>query len=148
MALILEDLPTTIIATANNNLSLYFLYWRKVLTRDDTDRYIMPDERLVQFLKNGKDWERKATSIAGVFLLRLPTFKGRSASIAIEINPVDASGSVTKKRGIVVRSAPELDEISRLLSNPKLAEMAKMIDEVNPAEVKSTPKGSLDVFEI
>ena len=108
----------------------------------------MPDERLVQFLRNGKDWERKATSIAGVFLLRLPTFKGRSASIAIEINPVDASGSVTKKRGIVVRSALELDEISRLLSNPKLAEMAKMIDEVNPAEVKSAPKGSLDVFEI
>jgi hypothetical protein len=108
----------------------------------------MADERLVQFLKNGKDWERKATNIAGVFLLRLPTFKGRSASIAIEINPVDSSGSVTKKRGIVVRSAPELDEITRLLTDPKIAEIAKMIDEVNPTEVKSASKGSLDIFEI
>ena len=108
----------------------------------------MADERLVQFLKNGKDWERKATNIAGVFLLRLPTFKGRSASIAIEVNPVDASGSVTKKRGIVVRSAPELDEITRLLTDPKIAEMAKMIDDVNPTEVKSSSKGSLDIFEI
>ena len=108
----------------------------------------MVDERLVQFIKNAKDWERKATSIAGVFLLKLPSFRGRSASIAIEVNPVDASGSVTKKRGIVVRSSAELDEISRLLTNPKLSEMAKMIDEVNPAEVKSASKGSLDVFEI
>jgi hypothetical protein len=108
----------------------------------------MVDERLVQFLKNAKDWERKATSIAGVFLLKLPSFRGRSASIAIEVNPVDASGSVTKKRGIVVRSSAELDEISRLLTNPKLSEMAKMIDEVNPAEVKSASKGSVDVFEI
>ena len=108
----------------------------------------MADERLVQFLNNGKDWERKATNIAGVFLLRLPTFKGRSASISIEINPVDASGSVTKKRGIVVRSAPELDEMTRLLTDPKIVEMAKMIDEVNPTEVKSASKGSLDIFEI
>jgi hypothetical protein len=108
----------------------------------------MADERLVQFLNNGKDWERKATNIPGVFLLRLPTFKGRSASIAIEINPVDASGSVTKKRGIVVRSAPELDEMTRLLTDPKIVEMAKMIDEVNPTEVKSASKGSLDIFEI
>jgi hypothetical protein len=30
------------------------------------------DQRLTQFLKEGKDWERKATSIPGIFLLRLP----------------------------------------------------------------------------
>jgi hypothetical protein len=129
----------------------FSIYSPKVLTRRmyrQINRDIMADERLVQFLKNGKDWERKATNIAGVFLLRLPTFKGRSASIAIEINPVDASGSVTKKRGIVIRSAPELDEISRLLTDPKIAEIAKMIDAVNPTEVKSASRKSLDVFEI
>ena len=62
------------------------------------------DERLLQFLKEGKDWERKATSIAGVFLLKMPTFKGRPASLAVEINPVDSSGLTSKKRGVVVRS--------------------------------------------
>jgi hypothetical protein len=30
------------------------------------------DERLVRFLKEGKDWERKPTSISGIFLLKLP----------------------------------------------------------------------------
>jgi len=31
-------------------------------------------------------------------LLKLPSSKSRQAYIAIEINPVDASGAVTKKR--------------------------------------------------
>jgi hypothetical protein len=30
------------------------------------------NERLLQFLKEGKDWERKTTNIHGVFLLKLP----------------------------------------------------------------------------
>jgi hypothetical protein len=38
----------------------------------------------------------------GVFLFRLPASKGRPASLAIEINPVDTYGSITKKRGIVI----------------------------------------------
>ena len=41
------------------------------------------DERLTQFLKEGKDWERKPTTIAGVFLFKLPEYRGRPASIAI-----------------------------------------------------------------
>jgi hypothetical protein len=106
-----------------------------------------PDERLAQFLKNGKDWERKATSVPGVFLIKLPQFKGRAPSLAIEVNPVDASGAVTKKRGIVIRSAPELEEITKLLINPKLEQLARSIDEVNP-ERKPAVKAGEDVFEI
>ena len=45
------------------------------------------------------------------------------ASLAIEINPID--GSITKKRGVVIRSSSELDEISRLLSHPKVDELSK-----------------------
>ena len=32
-------------------------------------------ERLTQFLKDSSDWERKSTSIQGVFLLKLPSLK-------------------------------------------------------------------------
>jgi hypothetical protein len=32
----------------------------------------------------------------------------------------------------VLRSSSELDEISRLLSHPKVGELSKMIDAVNP----------------
>jgi hypothetical protein len=107
------------------------------------------NERLRQFLNDGGNWERKATNIPGAFLFRLPASKGRPASLAVEINPIDTYGSVTKKRGIVIRSASELDEISRLLSHSKISELSKKIDEVNPKRESSTPeKDGSDIFEI
>ena len=106
------------------------------------------NERLRQFLNDGGNWERKATNIPGAFLFRLPASKGRPASLAIEINPVDAYGSVTKKRGIVIRSNSELDEISRLLSHPKVDELSNKIDAVNPKREDITGKGGPDIFEI
>jgi hypothetical protein len=105
------------------------------------------DERLLEFLKEGTDWERKLTSIPGVFLLKLPPFKGKPATIAIEINPVDSTGSPTKKRGIVLRSEAEIAEINKLVSNPKLSQLAKSIDEVNPQRKRpGTDQG--EIFEI
>jgi hypothetical protein len=65
------------------------------------------EERLVSFLKDARDWERRATSIPGVFLLKLPSSRTREAAVAIEINPVDATGAATKKGSIVIRSASE-----------------------------------------
>jgi hypothetical protein len=106
------------------------------------------DQRLTHFLNEGKDWEKKATSIPGIFLLRLPRLKSAAPSLAIEINPVGESGSPTKKRGVVIKSSSELEEIIKLLSNPRLSQLAKSIDEVNP-ELRGprTTKHS-DVFEI
>jgi len=106
------------------------------------------NERLKQFLNDGGNWERKATNIAGVYLFRSPASKGRPASLAIEINPVDTYGSITKKRGVVIRSASELDEISRLLSHPKVGELSKKIDAVNPKREAITSKGGPGIFEI
>ena len=57
-------------------------------------------------------------------------------------------GSITKKRGVVIRSGSELDEISRLLSHPKVGELSKKIDEVNPKREATTGKGGRDIFEI
>jgi hypothetical protein len=108
----------------------------------------MVDERLTQFLSQGNDWERKVTSIPGVFLLKLPTFKSRPESIVIEVNPVDPSGSPTKKRGIIIRSSSELEQIRNILTNVKLEQLAKSIDEVNPEVKTSTAKDSSDVFQI
>ena len=108
----------------------------------------MSDQRLSQFLNESKPWEKKVTNILGVILLKLPTFKNTPPSIAIEINPVNAtSGSTTKKRGIIIGAASELEEFSRLLSNPKVSQLAKMLEEVNP-ERKTTATTSSDIFEI
>jgi hypothetical protein len=108
------------------------------------------NERLRQFLNDGGNWEWKATNIPSVFLLRLPASKGRPATLVIEINPIDRFGSFSKKRGVVIRSSLELDEISLLLSHQKVGELSKKIDEVNPKSEATTltGKGGRDILEI
>ena len=58
------------------------------------------------------------------------------------------NGSITKKRGVVIRSASELDEVSRLLSHPKVGELSKKIDAANPKREATTSKGGPEIFEI
>ena len=107
------------------------------------------DGRLRQFLNEGQAWEKKVTNIPGVSLLKLPTFKGTSPSLAIEVSPLNPAGSPTKRRGVIIRSSSELEEINRLLSNPKVTQLAKSIDEVNPSRESASAKdGANDIFEI
>ena len=83
-----------------------------------------------------------------ILILVKEASKGRSASLAIEINPVDTYGAITKKRGVVIRSASKLDEVSRLLSHPKVDELSKKIDEVNPKREATSEKGAHDISEV
>lgn len=103
----------------------------------------MVDERLTEFLSKGENWERKP----GLFLLKLPALRNRPASIVIEVNPVDTSGSPTKKRGIIIKSNLELVQIRDILTNVKLEQLTKSVEEVNP-EVKTVSKSASDIFEI
>lgn len=110
-------------------------------------------ERLSQFLKESADGERKTTSVPGIFLLKHPNSKTgiRKEALAIEINPINpVTSSPIKKRGIVIRSAAELEEITKILTNPKISEIASKIDGVNPIEVKSKAKSTdrSDIIEI
>ena len=73
-------------------------------------------ERLNQFLKESSDWESRTTSIPGIFLLKLPRSKtgNRREEIAIELNPINpTTSSPTKKRGIVLMSASELEGVQK-----------------------------------
>lgn len=93
------------------------------------------------------------TSVPSIFLLKLPRSKIGSwkEAITIEINPVNpTTSSPTKKRGIVIRSTSELDEISKILTNPKMSELTELIDGVNPIDVKSKAKNAdnSDIIEI
>ncbi|HYY87134.1 MAG TPA: hypothetical protein VE594_08525 [Nitrososphaeraceae archaeon] len=108
----------------------------------------MADERLSQFLKEGKDWEKKVTSIPPVFLIKLPEYRSRPPYIATEINPVDNSGMATRKRGILIRARSELEQITTVLTNTKIIQLVDSIDEINP-EKKTKPLSSEpEVFEI
>jgi len=89
-------------------------------------------EKLTEFLKTGKDWSRLATTVPGVFVLKLPAYKGSPSRLAVELNPVDETGKPKKRRGLVLRSTAELEEFRELLQNEKLFKLMSMLDSVNP----------------
>lgn len=102
-------------------------------------------ERLKSFLESGKGWERRKTSVPGVFLIKLPEGRGRPASLAVEVNPVDSTGQTRKKRGLVLRSSAELEEFRRLLSDDKLSVLMSEVDRVNPSREKEGDEEALEV---
>jgi hypothetical protein len=107
----------------------------------------MSEDRLSQFLKTGPDWGRMKTSVAGLFILKLPAYRNTPARIAVELNPVDDSGSPTKKRGLVIRSSQDLAEYLNLLQYDKLPQLLVAVDKVNPPLKKAGRSGE-EVLEI
>ena len=108
----------------------------------------MSEDKLESFLKTGPDWGRLKTSVHGIFILKMPVFKGAPARLAVELNPTDASGSPTKKRGLVLRSKEELEQYREIFQFDKLVPLLESVDKLNPAMVKKVMKQGEEVLEI
>ena len=92
----------------------------------------MSEEKLVDFLKTGKDWSRMKTSVPSVFVVKLPPYRSSPTRLVVELNPVDAAGTPKKRRGLILRSTDELEEFKALFGDAKLPKLLSMIDSVNP----------------
>ena len=92
----------------------------------------MSEEKLLSFLRSGKAWSRLKTSIPGVFVLKLPTYKSDPTRLAVELNPTDDAERPKKRRDLVLRTSNELEEFKQLFQYAKLLKLLKMIDQVNP----------------
>jgi hypothetical protein len=108
----------------------------------------LSEEKLADFLKNGKDWSRMRTTVPGVFVLKLPAYKGSPSRLAVELNPVGEDGTPKKKRGLVLRSTAELEDFKQLFQYDKLSKLMEILEAVNPkAEVERRRKGE-EVIEL
>jgi hypothetical protein len=101
------------------------------------------EESLRQFLQDGKDWERRPTSVPGVFLMKLPGYRKSPSRLVAEINPVDPYGNPTKKRGLLVRSVRDLSNYRQLLHQEKLDGLLRTLDQINPPEAKQEKTKSI-----
>ena len=98
-------------------------------------------EKLQEFLATGKDWAKVKTSVPGVFVQKLPSYHGQPARLAIEVNPVDSSGSPTKRKGLLLRDVSEYEEFRDILANDKMETVFEMLDKVNPPSQKKQRGG-------
>jgi hypothetical protein len=107
------------------------------------------EDKLSTFLKTGTDWGRLKTSVPGIFILKMPAYKSSPARLAIELNPVDGSGSPMKKRGLILRSKEELEEYKTIFQVEKLTPLVEQVEKVNPeVSKKQVFKKGEDVLEI
>lgn len=89
-------------------------------------------DTLRSFLENGEDWERKLTSIRGVTILKLPQTKSRSASLAIEINPLTEKGTPMKKKGVMIMGPSDLKAFREIFNNEKVEVLLTSIESIAP----------------
>ena len=109
----------------------------------------MSEEKLAGFLKTGKDWGRLRTSVPGVFVLKLPPYRGATTRLVVEANPVDETGSPTKRRGLVLRSTAELEDFQQIFRDEKLSKLISIVDSVNPkVETGKRKRGEEEVLEL
>ena len=108
----------------------------------------MSEDRLEQFLQTGNDWEKLKTSIPGVFIQKLPPYRSSPGRLAIEINPVDASGNPTKRRGLLIRFEDEYDAFKEIINDEKLPKLLEMLATINPGGGSRSSRKSDDVIVI
>ena len=107
----------------------------------------MSGERLREFLERGRDWERRATNIPGVFVLKLPSDGRRPAQLAVEINPVDELGRPTKRRGLLLRGLQEFKAFKALINERRVEALMELIGSVNPRREGEEERGG-EVIEV
>jgi len=106
------------------------------------------EEKLTDFLKTGKEWNRMRTSVPGVFVLKLPPYKGSPTRLVVELNPVDDTGRPKKRRGLVLRSGSELEDYKELFQYEKLSKLLGLLDSVNPEVEAVRRKKGEEVIEL
>ncbi|HUS79289.1 MAG TPA: hypothetical protein VM050_11600 [Patescibacteria group bacterium] len=108
----------------------------------------MSEEKLSKFLETGTDWEKLKTSVPGVFIQKLPPYRSSPARLAVEVNPVDASGNPTKRRGLLLRYIDEFETFREILNDEKLPKLLEMLDAANPGPGRGSRQKRDDVIEI
>ena len=107
------------------------------------------DKRLTEFLEKGKDWERKQTNIPGVFLIRLPQFRSRPACVGVELDVLNRGGGSNRRRGIILRTTDELQQLMGVINNEKLLELTSSMEKVNPVQQPNTGTNlDSEIFEV
>ena len=108
----------------------------------------MSEEMLEKFLRTGNDWEKLKTSIPGVFVQKMPPYRSSPSRLAIEVNPVDASGNPTKRRGLLIRFPDEFDTFKEILNDNKFPKLLTLLETVNPGSGRRATKLAGNILEI
>jgi len=106
--------------------------------------------RLKEFGKEMKDWDKKKTSVTGVTIVKLPS-KSDEPSFGLEIIPVNEEGIPLKRRGkgLFVTSLEQWEAFKDIFNNDKAFDLIQSINEMKKSRFSGTEEVSdEEVFEV
>ena len=98
--------------------------------------------QLKEHLAKAEDWEKMETPIPGVYVVKVPATKTRSALLFMEVNPLKDDGKPMKRKGLFIGDREMLIKFSETLQEDKVYQLIGEIESVNP-ETKSSSKKKL-----
>ena len=104
-------------------------------------------ERLKEFGKKMKDWDKMKTSVDGVSIVKLPT-KGDDLNFGLELIPVKEDGTPLKRKGVFITSMEQWESFKSLLNNEKAHDLIKNIDDMKKQKAVSASEDNGEVLEL
>lgn len=101
--------------------------------------------QLKEHLQNGQDWEKMATPIPGVHVVKVPATKTRPPLLFLEINPLKDDGKPLKRKGLFVGNKEMLIKFSETLADDKVYQLVQEIEQINPKEAQNGVKKKLEM---
>jgi hypothetical protein len=103
------------------------------------------ETQLKEHLKNGANWEKMATPVEGVSVVKVPATKTRPALLFLEVNPIKEDGSPMKRKGLFIGSKEMLVKFGEALNDDKVYHLIVELEKVNP---KTSENGSMKKLEM
>jgi len=88
--------------------------------------------QLKNHLEKAVDWEKMATPIPGVYVVKVPATKTRPALLFLEINPLKSDGKPLKRKGLFIGTFENLLLFSEALADDKVVQLVRTLEEINP----------------
>ncbi len=107
-------------------------------------------DRLKEFGKEMKDWDKKKTSVLGVTIVKLPS-KGEEPSFGLEIIPINEEGIPLKRKGkgLFITSLEQWEAFKDIFNNDKAHDLINSIDKIRQAKITVVEETTdEEVFEV
>ena len=59
-----------------------------------------------------------------------------------------AAGRGNRRRGLIIRSKEEIEQLSNILNNDKVIDLASAVETVNPVQTSTSSTVDSEIFEI
>lgn len=108
------------------------------------DKVAKLTEEIKSRMERAGDWEKVATSIPGIFMVRMPDKPFR---VMLMFNPTDETGSPTKRKGFYFGDAATVDAARVAFADVRLGDLVAAVSRVSGTPRPREPE-ERDVFQV